>query len=375
MTLEEKIQAMLGKAEASLQEANVDGTKLEGERQDLDSAEVGKKAAAAEKKAKFPGNDKGVEMTQVKQGEEDEQIEDDVEDLGSEEDGKNAAAKASYAGGLSAKGGADSAAPNFNTVADPSKAVLQGTSKGNVDGTKLESIDLSPIFGDAELSEDFKDKATSMFEAVVQARVNHEFESLQEQYQSELNEEVAEIRSNMIEKIDTFLGKVVENWISENQVAVESGLRTEIAEGFISGLQSLFKESFISVPEDQYDVLADLDSKVKSLEEQLSESEFSVQELVLENDELKKAKVFAQVSEGLADTEADKLKQLIEGVEYGSEELFREKLSVIKENYFPKAVKVSAEKILEEQATGNGDFGAPSQVEQYAKAMSRYINK
>ena len=400
MNLEEKIKQMLNKADASLQEANVDGTKLEGERQDIDGPEAGKKAAAAAKKTKFPGNDKGVEMKQQKQGADDEQIEDDIEELGSEDDGKNASAKAKSAGGLSAKGGAEGAAPNFKTVADPSKAVLQGSSKGNVDGLRLEekdeecededkedkkekkskkemkeAIDLSPIFGDAELSEEFKDKATSMFEAVVQARVNHEFEALQEQYEVELAEEVAEIKSELIEKVDVFLDKVVEAWVAENQLAIESGLRTEIAEDFMTGLKNLFKESYIEIPEDKYDVLADLEEQVAQLKTQVEEQASFVESVEAENDSLKKEKVFAEVSEGLADTEADKFKQLIEGVEYGSEELFREKLSVIKENYFPKTVKVSAERVLEEQATGNGEFNAPSQVEKYAKAMSRYIAK
>lgn len=465
MNLEEKIKQMLNKADANLQEANVDGTKLEGERQDIDGPEAGKKAAAAAKKTKFPGNDKNVEMKQMKQGADDEQI----EELGAEEDGKNASAKAKYAGGLSAKGGAEGAAPNFNTVADIVKAVLQANSKGNIDGVRLESLelealenylvseaaeeqldelskqtlaryaqsardeaddaedyarfhrdiasdktvdpqerknrlqaardeekyadkrkagakkalskiakedlDLTPIFGDAELSEDFKDKATSMFEAVVQARVNHEFEALQEQYEAELAEEVAEIKSELIEKVDVFLDNVVEAWVAENQLAIESGLRTEIAEDFMTGLKNLFKESYIEIPEDKYDVLADLEEQVAQLKTQVEEQASIVESVASENDSLKKEKVFAEVSEGLADTEADKFKQLIEGVEYGSEELFREKLSVIKENYFPKTVKVSAERVLEEQATGNGEFNAPSQVEKYAKAMSRYIAK
>lgn len=464
MNLEEKIKQMLNKADASLQEANVDGTKLDGERQDIDGPEAGKKAAAAESKTKFPGNDKGVEPNPGKLDGA------DAEDLGSDEDGKNASAKAKSAGGLSAKGGAEGAAPNFKTVADIVKAVLQANSKGNVDGVRLESLelealgnylvseeaeeqldelsketlqgyvdragydradrraaargltktaasqrrdgrymdahftdekskeekkkadsrgegiklakkkmkedlDLSPIFGDAELSEEFKDKATSMFEAVVQARVNHEFEALQEQYEAELAEEVAEIKSELIEKVDVFLDNVVEAWVAENQLAIESGLRTEIAEDFMTGLKNLFKESYIEIPEDKYDVLADLEEQVAQLKTQVEEQASVVESVVSENDSLKKEKVFAEVSEGLADTEADKFKQLIEGVEYGSEELFREKLSVIKENYFPKAAKVSAERVLEEQATGNGEFNTPSQVEKYAKAMSRYIAK
>jgi regulator of replication initiation timing len=375
MKLEDKIKAMLEQADAGIQEANVDGTKLDGERQDISGADDGKKAAALAKKTKFPGNDKGVEMKQEKQGADDEQIEDDVEDLGSEDDGKNASDKAKYAGGLSAKGGAEGAAPNFKTVVDPSNVVGQANSKGNVDGNKLEALDLSPIFGDAELSEEFKDKATSMFEAVVQARVNHEFEALQEQYETELAEEVAEIKSELVEKVDVFLDSIVEAWIAENELAIESGLRAEIAEDFMTGLKNLFKESYIEVPEEKFDILADLEEQVALLKTQVEDQASALDSISEENDSLKKEKVFAEVSEGLADTEADKFKQLIEGVEYGSEDLFREKLSVIKENYFPKAAKVSAEKALEEQATGNGEFGAPSQVEQYAKAMTRYITK
>lgn len=375
MKLEDKIKAMLEQADAGIQEANVDGTKLDGERQDISGADDGKKAAALAKKTKFPGNDKGVEMVQDKQGADDQQIGDDEEDLGSEEDGKAASAKAKYAGGISAKGGAEGAAPNFKTVADPAKAVLQANSKGNVDGVKLEAIDLSPIFGDAELSEDFKDKAASMFEAVVQARVNHEFEALQEQYEEELAEEVAEIKSELVEKVDLFLSNVVEAWIEENHLAIESGLRAEIAEDFMTGLKNLFKESYIEVPEEKFDILADLEEQVASLKTQVEDQAFALDSISEENDSLKKEKVFAEVSEGLADTEADKFKQLIEGVEYGSAELFREKLSVIKENYFPKAAKISAERALEEQAVGNGDFGTPSQVDQYAKAMTRYLAK
>ena len=143
----------------------------------------------------------------------------------------------------------------------------------------------------------------------------------------------------------------------------------------MTGLKNLFKESYIEVPEEKFDILADLEEQVALLKTQVEDQASALDSISEENDSLKKEKVFAEVSEGLADTEADKFKQLIEGVEYGSEDLFREKLSVIKENYFPKAAKVSAEKALEEQATGNGEFGAPSQVEQYAKAMTRYITK
>ena len=375
MKLEEKIKQMLNKADASLQEDNVEGAQLAGERQDISGSDDGKKAAAAAKKTKFPGNDKGVEMTPQKQGAADQQIDDKIEDLGSEEDGKKAAASAPSAGGLSAKGGAEGAAPNFSTVADPAKVIGQASSKGNVDGARLEDIDLSSIFGDVELSEEFKGKAASMFEAVVTARVNHEFEALQESYQAELAEEVAEVKQEMAAKVDAFLSNVVEAWVEENHIAIENGLRAEVAEDFMTGLKNLFKESYIEVPEEKFDILSDLDEQVKTLQSQLEEQAEALSSLAEANDSLRKDKVFAEVAESLAATEADKLKGLIEGVEFGSEDLFREKLIAIKENFFPKTAKVSAEKTLEENATGNGEFSAPSQVEKYAKAMGRYIAK
>lgn len=371
LTLEEKIAQMLGSSD--IQEANVDGSKLPGERDDLDSEEVGKRAAAKEKKTKFPGNDKGVEMKQEKQGVGNSDLEGKEEDLGAEEDGKAASAKAKYAGGLKAKGGAEGAAPNFNTVADPGKVVGAGSSKGNVDGTRLESIDLTPIFGDTELSEEFKDKATSMFEAVVQARVNHEFEALQEQYEAELSEEVAEIKAQLIEKVDVFLDKVVEAYIEENKLSIETGLRAEIAEGFIDGLKNLFKESYIEVPEEKFDILADLEEQVDELKSRVTEQEQLIENLVEDNDKLLKESVFAQVTEGLAETEVEKLRGLVKGVAFESADLFEEKVRVIRENYFPKTAKTSAEQQLIESADGN-DLDN-SVVSQYAQALAKTFRK
>lgn len=362
---------MLDKNRANLSEANVDGTKLEGERQDLGNAEAGKKAAAAAKseKASFPGNGESGDKTQPKQGAEDEQIEDDIEDLGSEEDGKKAAASAKDAGGLTGKGGQEGAAPNFTTTTDGTKVINKASSKGNVDGVKLEDIDLGPIFGDANLSEEFKSKATSLFEAVVTARVNHEYDALQEKYQAELAEEVEEIKAGLVEQIDSFLSNVVTTWVEENQVSIEAGLRTEIAEGFINNLKGLFKESYIEVPTEKYDVLEDLESQVQALQAQLAEQVATATDLAEQNEALQKDQAFAQVTEGLADTEIDKLKALAEGVEFGSEELFKEKLNVIKENYFPKASKTSPEKVLFEQTQNGGNF-----ANENTGAMSKYVS-
>ena len=374
ITLEEKIQQLLTSSESGLNEANTDGTKLPCERDDLDSENVGKLAAGKEKKTKFPGNEKGVEMTQQKQGSSDA-VKAPVEELGAEEDGKQASAKAKYAGGLQAKGGADTANSDYKTTTDGTKVVTAKSSRGNVDGMRLETIDLTPIFGDSDLSEEFKDKATSLFEAVVQARVNHEFEALQEQYQTELEEEVSEIKEQLVEKIDVFLDKVVESWINENRLAVEAGLRTEIAEDFMSGLKNLFKESYIEVPEDKYDVLSDLEEKVQSLQAKLEEQTELNEALIESNDKMLKDAVFIQATEGLAATEVEKLKSLVEGVSYETAESFADKLRVIKENYFPKTQFISAEKTLLENAIGDGQFSENSSVEIYAQAISKTLKK
>lgn len=362
---------MLEKSRANLSEANVDGTKLPAERQDLDGAEAGKKAAAAAKseKGSFPGRGESGDKTQPTQGAADQQVGDTVEDLDSEEDGKKAAAKASYAGGLTGKGGQEGAAPNFTTTTDGTKVINKASSKGNVDGVKLEDIDLGPIFGDADLSEEFKDKATSLFEAVVTARVNHEFQALQETYDAELAEEVAEVKAELVEKIDAFLSEVVSTWVEENQVSIEAGLRTEIAENFINNLKGLFKESYIEVPTEKYNVIEDLESQVQTLQAQLAEQATAAAELAEQNEVLQKEQAFASVTEGLADTEIDKLKSLAEGVEFGSEELFKEKLSVIKENYFPKATKTSPEKVLFEQTQNGGNFAGETN-----SVMSKYVS-
>lgn len=375
LSLEEKIRQLLAASGSTVSEANELKDKLDGEREDLGSEEDGKKASASAKKTKFPGNDKGVEMTQDKQGDPDTMIGSEVQELGSEEAGKTASGKASYAGGLKDKGGAEDAAKDFKTVVDPTKVVNKTSSKGNVDGIHLESVDLSPIFGDSDLSEEFKDKATSLFEAVVQARVNHEFEALQEQYETELQEEVDEIKAGLVEKVDIFLDKVVEAWISENQLAVESGIRTEIAENFITGLKNLFAESYIEVPEEKFDVLADLEEQVQTLQAQVQEQADTLDSLAGENDQMKKAAVFESMTAGLATTEVEKLKSLVEGVLFESEEMYQEKIRVIKENYFPKTQKVGAEKALLEAAIGDGNFNGDSSIERYAQAISRSARK
>jgi len=232
------------------------------------------------------------------------------------------------------------------------------------------------IFGD-DVSEDFANKATSIFEAAVVARVNSEMENIIEQLEEQKATELAEAKEQMVEKIDSFLNYVVEQWMTENEIAIESGLRTEIAEDFIVGMKALFKEHYIEVPEEKFDVIGDLQGKTETLESKLDEAVESNIQLKKELDTLKRASILENASKDLADTEAEKLGKLLEGVDFENEELFAEKVSVIKENYFPKngsSTQVSS--VISEDSESTAEtLVEDSVVSRYARALSRTIKK
>lgn len=297
-------------------------------------------------------------------------------------------------------------APNFTTVADPASAVNQASSKGNVakeeaeteeeemiseeetseeeqiaEEEEIQAIDLSPIFGEG-LSEEFKDKATSIFEAAVIARVNSEMGKVTSALEEQFENQITEAKEAMVEKIDSYMNYVVENWMAENELAIENGLRTEIAEDFISGLKVLFKEHYIEVPEEKYDVIGEMSDKIAALEERLNETISENADLSNHVVELKREAVVREVSEELADTEAAKLEKLLEGVDFESEELYREKVRVIKENYFPKnsaqqSKDVQPQSLIEDMSQQQPDntVEASSTVAAYAQALSRTIRK
>jgi hypothetical protein len=292
--------------------------------------------------------------------------------------------------------------PDFKTVGDLSSAVNQPNSKGNVPVGEEEevageviaeeevesevqapaAIDLSPIFGD-DLSEDFKAKATSIFEAAVIARVNAEMDKVAASLEEKYATDVAEYKDSIVEKIDSYLNYVVENWMKENELALENGLRTEIAEDFMAGLKVLFKEHYIEVPEEKYDVIGELQAKAAELEAKLDEAIGSNVDLNKEVTSLKRQAVVEELSKDLADTEAAKLGKLLEGVDFENEDLYREKVSVIKENYFPKNVvtegtsqSVQAQQTLTEETDVPTEFtDGSSVVSAYAKALSRSIKR
>jgi hypothetical protein len=205
----------------------------------------------------------------------------------------------------------------------------------------IDSIDLTDdvkalVSSDADLSEEFKDKAATIFEAAVKTRIKEQTKILEAQFDEKLASETETVKEAMVEKVDSYLNYVVEEWMKENELAVERGIRTEIAEDFITGLKGLFKEHYIDVPEEKYNVLDDLTSQVKDLESKLNEQIEKNVVLAKGTNELTRASLVVSVSEDLADTEKEKFASMAENVEFDSAEKFAEKLETIKESYFPK---------------------------------------
>jgi hypothetical protein len=247
---------------------------------------------------------------------------------------------------------------------------------------EIQPIDLSLIFGE-DLSEDFRNKATSIFEAAVVARVNVEMETVVESLEEKFSNDLMEAKAEMTDKIDSYLNYVVENWMAENELAIENGLRTEIAEDFMAGLKVLFKEHYVEVPEEKYDVLGELQANAEVLEQKLNEAISANVDLNQTVIDLKREAIEEEFSKDLADTESAKLSKLLEGVDFDSESLYREKVSVIKENYFPK--KSASESGVSRVQHLVEDLSNPSQesftqddgstVSQYAAALSRSIKR
>jgi hypothetical protein len=297
------------------------------------------------------------------------------------------------------------ATPNFTTTTDLRSVVGQASSAGMREEEETEAetkevvaeeeeidqedqqieapaaIDLSPIFGD-DLSEEFKEKATSIFEAAVIARVNSEMDKVTSSLEEKYAADVASYKEGIVEKIDSYLNYVVENYIKENELAIENGLRTEIAEDFMAGLKVLFKEHYIEVPEEKYDVIGELQAKAEKLTAKLDEAISNNVDLNKEVTSLKRIAVVDEMSKDLASTEAAKLGKLLEGVDFENEDLYREKVSVIKENYFPKkqvteSTKQSAQiqQTLIEDTGVAPDYTGDTVVNAYAQALSRSIKR
>ena len=230
------------------------------------------------------------------------------------------------------------------------------------------------VSSDADLSEEFKEKAATIFETAVKTRIQEQTKILEAQYEEKLSAERETVKEAMVEKVDSYLNYVVEEWMKENELAVERGIRTEIAEDFITGLKGLFKEHYIEVPEEKYNVLDDLTNQVKDLESKLNEQIEKNVNLSKEVSESEKATLIADVSADLAETEKEKFAKMAENVEFDSAPKFKEKLETVKESYFPKTkIEEAASKDEVDSVAANipVDAGTSDAMAAYTAAISK----
>jgi AcrR family transcriptional regulator len=232
------------------------------------------------------------------------------------------------------------------------------------------SEDVDALFAGEELSEDFKNKATTIFEAAVKRKLEEEIQKIEEAYAQTLEEQVASIQEELSSNVDDYLNYVVEQWMSENEVAVEAGLRTELTEDFISGLKALFEEHYIDIPEEKVSVVEELGNKVSELEAKLNEEiERSVALNKMLN-ESRKVEVLSQMVEGLTATQADKLKTLAEGVTFDNVDEYAQKVATLRESYFPTS-GVNAPRELDSIEAGTE--GKSMIAEELNGPMAKYV--
>jgi hypothetical protein len=234
---------------------------------------------------------------------------------------------------------------------------------------------IDAMFNGEDLSEDFREKATTIFEAAIEARVAQEIQSIEENYTRQLEEAIAEVASDLTAKLDDYLDYCVEQWMKENEVAIEHSLKSEITEDFMEGLKDLFAENYIEIPEDKLDVLEQLTAKVEELENKLNDSISENIEMMKSLDGYTQQEVFYSVAEGLALTQVEKLRQLAEGITFEDAETYQKKLLLVKENYFPSQASATAQYVAEEdEAIGNNDLSEETKVSFQDPSVKRYFS-
>jgi len=278
-----------------------------------------------------------------------------------------------------APGAEDKAASNRATVnAKPSAAVGKGAWKEDVD----------EMFGGEELSEEFREKAETVFEAAVNTRMNLETARLEEEFAAKeaeleeafevaLEEETTKIFEGITSKLDQYLDYVVEQWMEENQVAIENGLRTEIAENFMQGLHNLFAEHYITVPDEKIDIVAEMKAELDEVKAKLNEAVDVNIELQAVINEATIEATLEDVSEGLAETQVERLRTLAEGIEFTDADTYRKKLEIVKENYFTAKKPSTSTGLITEEIDGSEDGDdtprLPASMQMYAKAISKSV--
>ena len=229
--------------------------------------------------------------------------------------------------------------------------------------------DVDALVEGEDLSEDFKKKASTIFEAAVKSKIRPEVERIESEKTQEIAEEMESFKSELAEKVDGYLDYVVKEWMTENELAIERGLKGEIAEDFITGLKALFEEHYIDVPDEKYDILESQAQKIEELEGKLNETIGKLTEKKQSEDSLVRESVIKEVSSDLAETQSEKFASLVEDVEFTDKDSFVEKLNTLKENYFPKSTPTQS--LTEENDEGTQEIDISDAMAAYTSAIKR----
>jgi len=287
---------------------------------------------------------------------------------GEENPGAKAAAPISQDGSVTSTSGKPGKDPQPSVGAE----VAYGTSKGPdvtypikpaFEGLDV-SDDVNALLEGTELSEEFAEKAKTIFEAAVKAKISEEYDRLVEHFANELESQVEAIKSELSEEVNGTVNYAIHQWLEENQVAIDRGIRNEITEDFIAGLKSLFEEHYISIPDDKIDVVEGMADQIREMEERLDEQVKANVKLQNRLNESARKNILNTVSEGLVDTQKEKLAALAEGLDFVSEEEFSRKVKTIKESYFKESISTTGREVADE---------SPVESEEITPAMAQYL--
>ena len=254
-------------------------------------------------------------------------------------------------------------------IAEEEESEVELSDEESTEETLFEE-DIANLFADEEhLSEEFKTQAASLFEAVVVSRVNEQVSAIEDELVEEANKAFEDAKEKLVENIDKYLSYVTEQWMQENELAVDNGLRNEITESFINGMKTVFTEHYIDVPEEKFDVLAGQAAEIDELKSKLNEEINKSVAISEEREQLQKEKVFRSVVDDLAETEVEKFAGLIEDVNFDNEDMYTSKLNVIKENYFPKAKADDSDKL--EDSVDQGTLTDNTVMSRYVQGISQ----
>ena len=254
--------------------------------------------------------------------------------------------------------------------------VIAEESVEKVDAVDTAKAELDTLVNnEATLSEEFKEKTAVIFEAAVKSKLSEEIDRLETQYKEELEEEVSSTKSELVEKVDSYLNYVVENWIKENEIAIENGLRTEIAEGFMDKLKDLFTESYIQVPESKVDLVDELAEQVEELETKLNETTQKVIDQSGEIEEMTKDRIINESASDLADTQVEKLKSLVNDLDFEDAEKYAEKVKTIKEAHFSQETGSSDESPMIEEDGHDEVMETSPNMDKYITALQKTAPK